>query len=302
LQIWQNIPHAITLLIPEAHLFTDASPWGWGAKMKWKEKESLKEAWISQCWMPREKEQTSNWKELTCIQLALRHFSFHPSTQHLKVIRVHSDNTTAVFNIQRRSACASLLSRLKFLFRLVDSLGLQVSAEHIPGSQNRVADQLSRVSESGDYSVKKHVLQRALRQFPCQPTIDLFATAKNKKCAMFCSLRGEEGSLARDAFSIPWQGMVPLLHPPVSLISRCIQRVQQEHLCAFLIAPCWEGQVWTPPLRRLTFQKVILGPSKQVLMMSSGMRRKHASLPPGFMGLFWLDANTQRACDSLLTR
>ncbi|KAA6391760.1 MAG: hypothetical protein EZS28_012713 [Streblomastix strix] len=71
-----------------------------------------------------------------------------------QAILIHSDSTTAVYDIGKWKAKESLSERIKHKFYLVKRLQLQVTTIHIPGKLNSTTDSLSRLCRSGDYSLK----------------------------------------------------------------------------------------------------------------------------------------------------
>ena len=79
-----------------------------------------------------------------------------------------------------------------------------LSAQHIPGKSNCVADSLSRQFVSNlEWSLDQGVFNR-LAAIAFLPDIDLFASRLNAKLDQFVSWYPEPGALAIDAFSISW--------------------------------------------------------------------------------------------------
>jgi hypothetical protein len=70
----ENFPRALTQMEFQATMTTDASPWGYGAVMVWKEEEVRKEVWRCGVWREGEQVWTSNHKELTAVERGLRMF------------------------------------------------------------------------------------------------------------------------------------------------------------------------------------------------------------------------------------
>jgi hypothetical protein len=57
------------------------------------------------------------------------------------------------------------------------------------------------------------------------PTIDLFATRKNKVLDKYCSPRIDHRAKSRDGFLLNWSKQTAWIHPPIPLIGRCLQQI-----------------------------------------------------------------------------
>jgi hypothetical protein len=119
--------------------------------------------------------------------------------------------------------------------------------------------------------------------------IEWFANRKNRQHERYCTLAIDRhaavlqpnGRPARDAMAQDWSALLGLLHPPIPMLVRCLQKVRTDHATAVLIAPDWRGQIWTPLLRRMTVRAATLGTAAATLQMGAEMRRKSGSLPTG---------------------
>jgi hypothetical protein len=148
---------------------------------------------------------------------------------------------------------------------------------------NTVADSLSRLSRSGDYSLIQGKYQEMCVTLGVTPTIDLFATAENAKLAQFISPRVMDQTKVRDALSIPWTQGLPFLHPPVPLVARCLRKILEENVPAVIVLPHWRGQSWSVLLQRMTAKQMILGRSDDVLLPGKQMTEKGDKIPPGYL-------------------
>jgi ribonuclease HI len=166
--IKKNIPKQIIKpQPPQALITTDAAPTGWGATLyipslhnQTKPKEDLV---AFGTWNKFMSNQYSNRRELVAIHMALRAFSRRLTQENCLSILVLSDNTTAVYNINRMAAGENLYRPLKRLLHYVADLRIAMKAAHIPGVLNDVPDALSRLETSGDYQIKAGVLWRCLQ-------------------------------------------------------------------------------------------------------------------------------------------
>jgi hypothetical protein len=87
---------------------------------------------------------------------------------------------------------------------------------HIPGAQNKVADSLSRMAASGDYCIKKEVLNKIMDQLGLPVWLDAFATRINKRLNAYCSLLPDKGAFEVNAYRVDWKITKPYLHPPIN--------------------------------------------------------------------------------------
>ena len=82
-----------------------------------------------------------------------------------------------------------------------------ISAQHIPGKENLVADSLCREFSSNlEWSVDNDIFNQ-ISNMTFVPDIDLFASRLNAKTDCFVSWHPEPGAMAVDAFSISWANL-----------------------------------------------------------------------------------------------
>jgi hypothetical protein len=99
-----------------------------------------------------------------------------------------------------------------------------------------------------------------------------------------------------------------LLHPPIPLILRSLQKFEREGKVAVLVVPDWKGQIWTPIVKSLCVNKVVLGNAEDTLVKGTLMKKKDLSLPTGNLAMYLLKnrslisqdkrSMTQTACAS----
>jgi hypothetical protein len=264
---------------PDVHMWVDASPTGWGAWIQ--RPEGRLQAFAK--WPPEIANQTNNFRELWGVIMAMKRFAVYFSLSQVQHVRIHSDNSSVVFNIQRKAASRNLYPSLRHLLNLCARLGLQITSEHVAGVRNGIADSLSRLSRSGDYKLKMEVFHTMCQDLQVNPTIDLFATQRNATLPQFLSPLWRDQGKARDALSVPWGMGLPYLHPPIPLIPRCLRKVLHENVPALLVLPDWKGQSWSTLLSRMTHKFVFLGKSEDVLVAGNHMQQMGDKLPPGNM-------------------
>ena len=143
----------------EITVSTDASLLGWGA--------TWQGTTIGGRWLPEEAQSHINLLELKAAYLALSAlFKSHtPSPQH---ILLQMDNTTAVAYVNKRGGTRShSLSLLATdLWAMVLEARSWVTAEHIPGISNDVADTASRQFDSHlEWTLHKDIFRRITHRF-----------------------------------------------------------------------------------------------------------------------------------------
>ena len=104
----------------------------------------------------------------------------------------------------------------------------------------------------GDWSLHPELVSQVWSRFG-RAEVDLFAARENAQCALWFSLRTQDHPpLGVDAFAHrPWPKVLLYAFPPVPLIPRFLDRVQEERLTAILIAPERKGASWFPCLQRM---------------------------------------------------
>jgi ribonuclease HI len=274
---------------PSSTLYTDASPQGWGGWLT-VQGERDGEWMVHGCWK-EQTPQTSNFREMTAVFLAMQHFFKLHAIQPKTTVLLRSDNSTTIFDINRMRANRTLILPLKHILNFSWKREIHITAMHIPGIQNTVTDKLSRLERSGDYAIAQEVLEMGLKQLGAKIDIDLFANQKNKKCQRYVTISKRAGATERDAFSMVWKTFWPLIHPPIPLILKCLRKLKEERGKGVVVLPAWKGQVWTSLLHDMTVREVNLGESSKILTPGRLMIRCGTELPPGTLKACLVDAS-----------
>jgi hypothetical protein len=203
-------------------------------------------------------------------------------------IQVESDNSTTVSNLAKQRGAPSMVRIMRRIFSELAKYNMEVMPKHRPGKLNQVADALSRLERAGDYSLKRTVFTKGVETLLTQEEepedlldIDLFATRSNNLLERYVSPTPDEHAVACDAFSITWEGLKPLVHPPIILLTRCLQRITRENVRATIIAPKWPSQPWWPLLMNIAKKSTTLGRSEDILLPGRSMLNQDSKLPPG---------------------
>ena len=227
---------------PSWDVYTDASLQGWGV-------HSSEGHHLRGTWSVGMKGFHINILELVGVYLALRKLPI-PHHSH---VRVHSDNSTVVCCLNRMGSARSrpLNSWVISILQLLEKRRLFLSAFHISGVRNVIADGLSRsLPISTEWMLDKSSFKWILGRAPT-PQVDLFATRENAQLPSFVSPVLDVKAVEVDALSIPWdRWRVVYLFPPTPLILKVLAHLETFKGTALLVTPDWPGQAWFPLLRR----------------------------------------------------
>jgi len=252
----------------------DASLLGWGAVT-----EGIRTGGL---WSEQERTLHINLLELMGGAFAVKTFARNRQDVHI-CLRM---DKTAIFYINRMGGTRSsnLSQAACELWQWCLQRGITLSAEHIPGSSNTVADQESRtLQSSAEWMMDRAVCHKIFQILgPCQ--VDLFATRLNNQLRKYISWRPDPFAWATDAFQTSWVGMVGYAFPPFALIGRCLQKVLQEGCSVVLVAPVWDTQHWYPLLLELLVELPILLPVNKSLLQDP-FNRAHPLLLTGQLQL-----------------
>ena len=151
-----------------------------------------------------ESEHHINYLELLAAFFALRCFHSSLSGKHVTIM---IDNCFAVSQINNMGICHSE----EFNSLVVQILEFCIShnitwltAAHIPGSSNVIADGESRHFHSQDtgWMLNSELLTGALKTLNFQPEIELFVSRLNKQLPVFCSLRPDPEASFINPFTV----------------------------------------------------------------------------------------------------
>jgi hypothetical protein len=110
---------------------------------------------------------------------------------NIRAIEVRTDNMVTVYNLRReRAQGGKLLQATRASFSLLTQLDTRIVMSHVPGVDNGVADNFSRMDMAGDYELLPDVFQEGVRALGVKPSIDLFASRFKHKLARFVALPG----------------------------------------------------------------------------------------------------------------
>ena len=249
-------------------LYTDASNKGWGVVMGAKTTGGR--------WTEAESENHINYLELMASFFGLQAFCSNMKSIH---IRIYSDNTTAVNYINSMGGTHSMecnsVAKDIWLFCIVRNIWL--SAAHIPGKKNILADTASRVfHDNKEWMLRPDIFQQITTIWG-KPSIDLFASRLNAQLPCYTLWKPDPNASYVDALSISWEIKFFYAFPPFSLIPRCLQKIQMETAEGIMIVPMWLTQPWYSQLLHMIVDVPRILPQQVTTLRMPG--REHETHP-----------------------
>ena len=241
-------------------LTTDASLIGFGGV--WRDQE------LSGVWLPSEAKNHINYLEALSVFKALQHWQHHLLNAN---VLVQTDNTVVVCHINKSSGCHNFKQHQLIRDMLVwcHHRHIQLTARHLPGRLNNLADQLSRKNQvlPTEWTLDPAVIQYISLLWE-KPNIDLFATRWNRQLPLFVSPVLDHQAYATDALSLAWDGLVAFAFPPFSLVPKVLDKIRKEKCVIFLVAPAWPRQAHFPLMLDLLVDYPLrIPPHPQLLRM-----------------------------------
>ena len=244
---------------PQVTLSTDASLIGWGACMSTTSTGGN--------WSPLERNNDINYLEMLAVLFALKSFSSHIAHKHVRVL---VDNTTAVSNIKHMGTCHSKANNMLVgnIWEWCIAHNVWLTAAHIPGKQNTIADKESRVvRRETEWSLNKVFFKTAVSQLGFQPEIDLFASRLNYQVKPYVAYTPDPEAHAIDAFQLTWTLLKFYAFPPFCLIQHVLHKIKEEHATGLIVVPHWPTQSWWPLLTNMLIQPPLLLPRQTNTLM-----------------------------------
>ena len=217
---------------PTLFITTYASKTGWGAVC-----ESQR---TIGCWSDSERTQHINVLELKAAFLALN--SFLKNQSH-KVVCLRMDTTTAVAHVNNKGGTHSpyLLALTLELWHWCLERDIMISAQHVPGKLNTIADSESRViNDSSECKIDPLTIFPFLKG--CE--IDLFASLLSAQVPQYVSWRPDPESVHLDALTMDWAPFKGYAFPLFNLIPAVLTKVSQDKADIILVAPIRPAQSW----------------------------------------------------------
>ena len=176
------------------------------------------------------------------------------------------DNTSAVSYVNKLGGTVSprLNKIVRNLWLWCMNRDITLTAEHLPGVLNTIADEESRVmKDRSDWMLNPQIFCKIqARRGPLE--VDMFASRLTTQLERFFSWRPDPEADTLDAFNQDWtthQGK-GYANPPWNLVGHVLSRVRQLQVTIVLIAPVWTNQPWHPVLLGMLIDSPVLLPQR----------------------------------------
>ena len=255
---------------PSLDFWSDASDVGWGAH--------LGPLVASGLWDLGQASLSINARELLAIQHSLLHFQL---SLRGHTVAVFCGNVTAVAYLRKDGGTRSpLLNAIaQEILRWSESLAIRLAPQFIPGSNNVLADALSRPHQlsHSEWSLNITVFRSLCRLWPVQ--IDLFATSANHRCSIYFSPYRDPQSAGTDTFLQSWGGLQAYAFPPFAIIPRVLAKFRESRGTELtLVAPNWAQRPWFPDLLQLSLAPPVILPDRPDLLQLPRSRLRYPGL------------------------
>ena len=152
-----------------------------------------------------------------------------------------------------------------------------MSAAHIPGKCNPIADSKSRKDHRElKWMLITKLLICCIKHLNFQPGIDLFASRINHQFPKNVSYRPNPHAIAIHTSTIPWAKLNFHAFPPFSVIPMVLNKIKTEQATGIVVLPNWSIQPWYPiAIRMLKQYPIHLKPSKDLLHLPSLPEKLH---------------------------
>ena len=230
---------------PSVVIHTDASLSGWGGHSEDRQ--------VQGTWSPTFQSFHINVLEAMAVFLTLRKLSPKQGSH----IRLVLDSRVVQSCINRRGSRSAPINHVMIaLFKLAVKKHWHLSATHLEGVRNVLADSLSRAAPlESEWTLDKASFQFVLGKVP-DLQVDLFATALNHRLPLYVSPNVDSRATAMDAMTLDWNRWEKIyLFPPVNLLLKVLDKLRSYKGTAALVAPDWPQSSWYPLTLELKLKK-----------------------------------------------
>ena len=247
---------------------SDALKQGWGA--------ATSDSSTGGLWTAEEATEHINFLEMLAVLFALKSFRTLTHGKHVKVM-VDNTTTESTINQMGTSHSPKLNKLTRDIWDWCIEQHIWLTMARIPGCDNVEADKESRTfRRCTEWCLKKTLFTNACAKLSVTPDIDLFASRINYQITPYVSYRADPAALAINAFHMSWQHHLFYAFPPFSLITRVLQKIQEEKATGLLLVPKWPTQPWWPKLMQMLIQSPIQLPrDRDTLFLPSNPQELH---------------------------
>ena len=194
-------------------------------------------------------------------------------------VRLHLDNRTAVYYIRKMGGTRSSVLRKEACQLWKESIqrGIILLNPHwLATSDNVSADFLSRNDmDQWECELSNEVFEMIMDHYQLFPTLDAFASRKTKKLPRYMTWEYDPKAVGRNALIHKWD-QITYLFPPVPLVMRSLQKIQEEKLTVILVVPRWPTALWWPVIQEMMTEPLLPLPTCKSILK---MRSKYPDLP-----------------------
>lgn len=174
-----------------------------------------------------------------------------------------------------------------------------ISAQHVPGKLNTIADRESReFHNTSEWKIDPQIISPFLKG--CE--IDLFASRLTAQLPRYASWRPDPEASHMDALTMDWAPLKGYAFLPFNLIPAVLSKVAQDKADIILVAPLWQAQPWWPVLLSLVVEQPVLIPSTKHLLRDPAVpQRIHPMYQRIHLAVFHICGDSTRQWVFLMT-
>ena len=160
------------------------------------------------------------------------------------------------------------------IWEMATKWGYYLSAAHIPGKHNILADVASReFQDAAEWMIPTRIFNEITDAWG-MPDIDLFASRLNHRLDTYASWKPDPSSSYIDAMMISWSNRFIYAFPPFSMLWPVIAKFERDCVEEGIIfIPRWPTQSWYPTIMKMMISKPIEIPSSCLVL--PGTDRRH---------------------------
>ena len=159
-------------------------------------------------WSTVEKDHYINYLEIRAVLFGLQSLCREISNAHVKVM---TDNATAFAYINNMGGSRSFLCNdmAREVYKWCMTRNIWLTASHIPGKPNVVADKASRAfDDSTEWKLDANIFQKLTSHLvPLKTEVDMFASRLHYQRMPFVSWHPDPQAWAIDAFTLDWNNI-----------------------------------------------------------------------------------------------
>ena len=256
LQWWITLPQkwngrAIWRSPRNAKLSADASKLAWGGVLN--DTTPARGFWTKE-----ERRLSITELELEAVLRTVQSFISHLRSRH---VLLREDNMGVVHMLAHYSSrVPSIMRRLRELWLLLDTNGIELSVLYIRSEANVWADALSRERDTEEWMLNPDVFDLLQSKFGPH-TIDRFASMLTAQLPRYNSRWQDPRCEAVDSLSLDWRGENNYCNPPWTLLAQVAQRLAEQPVPCTVVAPHWPDSDWHVAMRGMCSEMLVFPPS-----------------------------------------